>query len=414
MKLKKKLNLKNIFSFGLCSILLISTASSQTHTNFPGNWNDNSNWENGRPNPNEDAEVYHHMILNTNITINNGTYTIHENGSIIDLPGVPNRRLTVTNDGMLDVDGNVTIEGNFEAGTIHIRDNDTLIVGNTEFISGSNIIIDEFGVLIINGDLNINAGFLQTTTVDCDGLIYVNGDISANSGFLGSVSIEGTGKVQAIGDVSGSGWPAPPNFFGNTNIGCTNNCEYGGGAGLPVELLSFKAENIEKGKIKVEWVTETEINNDYFIVEKSTDGFRFEEIAIVDGAGKSLQRKTYHIFTSAEPVVSYFRLKQIDVNGSEKYYKPIALEPSSIFNQADFVFYPNPIQPNVDLTIYAKNIKPNTLLEIRDVNGKLFFSKKLENELNEIPLKDSFKNGIYLISLINEDGITSKKLIVTQ
>src|SRR5690606_11635037 len=116
----------------------------------PGNWNDDNNWNPDMPAANDNATIQHHMILNTNITINNNrTYTVTESGSITDPIGGSSYGISVN--GMLLVDGNVSIEGNFTAGGLHVHAYDTLIVGNTSF-SGTNVTIDEFGVMIINGD----------------------------------------------------------------------------------------------------------------------------------------------------------------------------------------------------------------------------------------------------------------------
>ena len=399
--------------FSLNLLFLTGSVLSQSTTRYPGNWTTNGNWYGGTPNSNENASIQHHMILNTNITINNGTYTVTESGSITDLAGGQARSIVVGNNGMLDVDGNVTIEGNFEAGVIRVRERDTLIVGDAEFIPSSNITIDEFGVLIVNGDLDVNASFLQATTINCNGLLYVNGDISASSGILGSVSITGTGKVQATGNVSGSGWPSP-NFFGNNNVGCTSGCEYGSGAGLPIELLSFSANHTEEGKVKIEWVTETEINNDHFIVEQSRDGYIFKEIARLDGAGNSINRRNYEVSTESVPVVTYYRLTQVDYDGSSRSFAPVALEASEVFHTNEWLVYPNPIRKNGSLKIYLKKIEENSRIEIRDISGKLILEKEMQTNLEDIRLDQRFKNGIYIVTLISDNRVQTQKLIVGQ
>ncbi|MBK7856554.1 MAG: SBBP repeat-containing protein [Bacteroidetes bacterium] len=62
---------------------------------------------------------------------------------------------------------------------------------------------------------------------------------------------------------------------------------------LPIELLSFDAAP-NKNTIDITWATATETNNDFFTIEKSKDGNKFEDVAKVDGAGNSNQ--SYRIF----------------------------------------------------------------------------------------------------------------------
>ncbi|MBK9423627.1 MAG: hypothetical protein IPN54_05800 [Bacteroidetes bacterium] len=87
---------------------------------------------------------------------------------------------------------------------------------------------------------------------------------------------------------------------------------------LPVELLYFNAFKYNE-QVKVEWVTATEINNDYYIVERSSDGTDFEMVEVVPGAGNSNFLINYFIFDK-DPFSgkSYYRLKQVDFDGAIK------------------------------------------------------------------------------------------------
>jgi len=84
---------------------------------------------------------------------------------------------------------------------------------------------------------------------------------------------------------------------------------------LPIELLSFDATLIED-QVHLDWITLTEINNDFFTVERSKEGLIFEEVAIVPGAGNSNVQRIYSSIDH-EPYqgISYYRLKQTDYNG---------------------------------------------------------------------------------------------------
>lgn len=95
---------------------------------------------------------------------------------------------------------------------------------------------------------------------------------------------------------------------------------------LPVELLSFTAEYKNKN-VSLEWITATEINNDYFSVQRSKDGKLFHEILRIDGAGNNSSLKQYRaVDENPLPDISYYRLKQVDYDGSEKLTHPVAVK----------------------------------------------------------------------------------------
>src|SRR5262249_3785882 len=85
---------------------------------------------------------------------------------------------------------------------------------------------------------------------------------------------------------------------------------------LPVELIAFIAERHGE-KNDLDWTTASEINNDYFAVQRSSDGKSFSDCGIVQGAGNSATQ-TIYTFSDDRPLqspVSYYRLKQVDFDG---------------------------------------------------------------------------------------------------
>ena len=104
-----------------------------------------------------------------------------------------------------------------------------------------------------------------------------------------------------------------------------------GGAGdqavaLPIELLSFDAKRYQ-GNVKVNWKTASEINNDFFTIERSIDGENFDRISEVDGAGNSTHIISYFMIdTDYKNGINYYRLKQTDYNGSETLSEIVAVD----------------------------------------------------------------------------------------
>jgi hypothetical protein len=115
-------------------------------------------------------------------------------------------------------------------------------------------------------------------------------------------------------------------------------------ASVPVELISFNA-SLTGEFILLTWETLTEKNNLGFEVEAGVDGINFNKMLFIPGAGTTTEKKLYN---SSLPVsdLSFFRLKQIDFDGSFTY--------SSILNvnitpPEDFQLYrnyPNPFNPS--------------------------------------------------------------------
>lgn len=86
---------------------------------------------------------------------------------------------------------------------------------------------------------------------------------------------------------------------------------------LPIELISFTGKNNGDENI-LEWITATEINNDYFAIERSEDAINFIEIGKVDGAGNSLSIKRYSMVDNNPSDLTYYKLIQTDFNGEYK------------------------------------------------------------------------------------------------
>ena len=80
---------------------------------------------------------------------------------------------------------------------------------------------------------------------------------------------------------------------------------------LPVELAHFSARQNDC-KVILTWITDSEINNDYFELQRSTDGRSFETIEEIKGSGSTFANQTYTYTDQPKSVNNYYRLKQID------------------------------------------------------------------------------------------------------
>jgi len=142
---------------------------------------------------------------------------------------------------------------------------------------------------------------------------------------------------------------------------------------LPVELLSFNAVP-DSSKVKATWVTATEVNSDYFEVQKTKDGNSYLKVAVVKAAGNSSYNRYYQAYDLAPyQGTSYYRLKETDLDGSFKYFGDVVVN----FNDASFALFPNPAHQGDVLTInYNSDYgSDNMVLSINDIVGKHLINK---------------------------------------
>lgn len=164
---------------------------------------------------------------------------------------------------------------------------------------------------------------------------------------------------------------------------------------LPVKLLNFNA-NVQGKQTMLTWATASEVNNQGFEVQKSTDGENFETIGFVKGAGNANQVKRY-TFTDENNAHAYYRLKQVDFDGQFEYSNIVTVE------QADMVvsLTPNPFTNSIEV-IGNSNI---TSVEIVDVTGKTRIASIVNGTHATIINTEELSNGIYLMRINN--GITT-------
>jgi len=183
---------------------------------------------------------------------------------------------------------------------------------------------------------------------------------------------------------------------------------------LPVELLSFIAVKTG-GSALLLWQTATEINNNYFRIEKSADGFHFSSIGIVFGAGNSNQLLDYS-FIDATPVsgINYYRLAQVDFDGTEHLSQVIAIDFSGVSEIDDISVYPNPLSRGNTLNIVVPQ-EEQGLLQISDINGRIIYSDRVTGGEQPVRLtawSDLFGTGVYFITFVTESSVYTDRFVI--
>lgn len=163
---------------------------------------------------------------------------------------------------------------------------------------------------------------------------------------------------------------------------------------LPVTLISYRAIVLSNQKVQLTWKTASETNNSHFEIEKSSDGRTFTFIGQVK-AKESTGYILDYSFTDESPItgIMYYRLKQVDVDGTQKNMGIKTVHAGQTPNALRA--YPNPISGN-RITVSTGNEPLPAMYRITDVQGKLVQSGTLQHEeqLIDVP---GLKKGVYFL-----------------
>ena len=166
---------------------------------------------------------------------------------------------------------------------------------------------------------------------------------------------------------------------------------------LPIELVFFNVKNFENRKVKLEWQTATELNNDFFTIEKSANARDWKIIQTVEGAGNSSALLNYYTIDESPYMgVSYYRLKQTDFNG-EFEYSNIKSVTFNLSEKEVLHLYPNPT--DYLITITGKQMNQSSIQIINSLGQNVTTSIHINTENEAILTLDlsNLSKGLYFI-----------------
>ena len=179
-------------------------------------------------------------------------------------------------------------------------------------------------------------------------------------------------------------------------------------ADLPISLLEFKATVTSDKQVILDWATASELNNNYFTVEHSKDGITFEEVATVKSKGNSNNQEYTSTDIAPYSGISYYRLKQTDINGQSNYSKIVAVSIVGS-NSNELSTYPNPTTTTLNLQIKDASSKKLTY-SLYTVDGKLISQESITNDLTVISTTN-LANGVYVLQ-VKQNNSTIKSFRV--
>ncbi len=171
---------------------------------------------------------------------------------------------------------------------------------------------------------------------------------------------------------------------------------------LPVEIISFSADCIKEG-VDLIWQTASEINSDYFVVEKSKDAMSWIEIDQILTAGNSNEILDYKFMDSSnKEVIEFYRLKMVDMDGSHKYSDVISVDCKNEI-KSKIVAYPNPVDNELIISVMSRDAGEYAVM-INNSCGQMLYTKEVSvNQVtDEIRVNtECFPEGIYLLNIID-------------
>ncbi|MCF8331070.1 MAG: T9SS type A sorting domain-containing protein [Bacteroidales bacterium] len=301
---------------------------------------------------------------------------------------------------------------------ITIRGSATIIIPSYFSADLGDLTLAGSGNLIIEGNVTFNSITIESTSssITINGQVIItnsltNANTIENNGNLlmepGSY-IENNGDITGAGDICNTTNTTPPNF---TVMGTITNTICGTDAdnAFPVELTGFNV-NQSGNSVNLHWVTASELNNDFFTVERAVNNNEFQSIGEINGAGTSNEIINYHFKDNDIPEAEtvYYRIKQTDYNGETSYS---GIQDVKFAKPLEISIYPNPARQGDNLTLNSS--EKNAIFKIYDAHGTEIYSGKINQNTENIQTTE-LKPGIYFIRTNNQNSNNpvTKKLII--
>ena len=295
-------------------------------------------------------------------------------------------------------------------------------------INGSSSCPNNYSEVTIRKDCNSN---YTTTGAICP---YANGNLLASftdpDGTISSASLSSGSLPDGVSLNASNGNITVSNknllVYNTYSFGVTTTDQYGGSNAktvnitlscpLPVTLTSFSGKALSNNKIQLDWVTASELENNFFAIEKSRDGRNFIQLAKETGFGTSNIVHKYQ-YTDDVPFtgINYYRLKQVDYNGTFVYSNIIVVN-TATQSGPTLLVYPNPTRGNTSLNLeLGLNQSQMVHLCLCDATGKIFYQgdKQLNEGLNKESIQlSNLQPGIYFIRVTGLEMILTQKISV--
>lgn len=406
---------ETFFSNGISSFpgdiaVVLPSVPSNWSNGGDGNWESSGNWSStNAPTANTevsidgnvtvtlsgDAEVLSlelannaHLIINGNLNVPDINDIVIPSSCKISGSGTINGDIQLNQGNIClgNSPGRLSIEGDFEHtdGTIDVEINGTTVASLYDQLAAS-------GALTIGANARLNiifgGGFSPTAMDEFD--------------IITAASITGTYDLANITFSGGNVESIALSYPGGNTIRLSATPS----APLPVSWLDFRVQ--EKGNQHLLiWQTDTESNNAGFQVQRSADSKAWENLAWIAGAGSTFLPQQYQ-YLAKDPIggINYYRLKQIDFDGTCEYSKIISINSKQA--PKTFSIFPNPSSGQIQV------IGQQGQLRLYSIQGKLLRTFELTEPKQTLYLT-AIPKGSYLLQSIQSNGQRAIQKLIKQ
>ena len=176
---------------------------------------------------------------------------------------------------------------------------------------------------------------------------------------------------------------------------------------LPIELINFTA-NLKNGQVDLKWTTASEINNNYFTIDRTIDGINFEQVDMIDAAGNSTTPLDYSTVDKM-PIkgLSYYRLKQTDYSGNQEYSALVSINFEDEFIVENI--FPNPVSDQLTIQFNkSEDVQPH--ISIIDCLGRVVYKYSASHNTVVVDLS-GIASGIYFLKINGLETLYQQKII---
>lgn len=380
-------DIKDYSDFNLGSNNMHTVSGLENYGSFTTNTNNTINVGNG-----DSLIIWLNFVVNNNVSIN------VVSGGYFEIKG----SLDAHNGASLSISGDLVVSGDIvvdKSATFSIAPGGSMDVTGS-LTAGNDAILNIEGTVSISGSLEVgtNSQINVDMNNDSTGTLSIGGDLIGGTG----TTINGDGPVSVGGSVSGE-------------ISDTDNNQL---TTLPVELIEFtvvKKDNL----VSISWKTASEINNDYFTIERSSNGMDYTSIGNVTGAGFSNQILNYN-FYDQDPLnnTAYYRLKQTDYDGQFSYSNIASVKSELGLSAINLNVYPNPatLENNViNVNITGTFDFQTATIKVINMNGFEVLTEEIEmngQSINKSIIINRLIKGTYILILVSDSAVYKDKIVI--
>lgn len=410
--------------FNVAAGASITTSANFTFSNGTANVNGNINVSGNFSVTNGTTNIHGAVTTTGNFSVSGGA-TVNVYGTLIIAGNANlNANLRIHPGGKVVVEGSVTVVSStyLTIGTAVAPPPyaDMVIYQNLVQQGSGDVTINRNGRLAVFGNVTDSGGGGSFIQVNNGGQAYVHGNITYSGG--GS-SIQNNNTTSPYGlyvngtaTSSGGGGSVTANMGDQQTMLNTNPDFFTWVASqpsspMPVTLLYFQVEKIEKNSIHLAWATSMEQDFDYFEIERSTNGQDFISIGMKSGAGYNTETIQRYSFSDSNPFVgsNYYRLKAVDLDGSFEYFNIVFAQ---IKSDKLLSIYPNPSDGRRVTTQLNFEPEHDAKIQVSDLTGTVVAEVIVSGIEIDVEFSTQLKPGIYIISYFSAGFKHTERMLV--